>query len=489
MAVDQRRSHRVRSHVQVDLIDKHGARSGTATDVARHGLFVAVADPPHNRHLVQLVLHIPGGPMQAAASVTRVLPGTGVGLGLFALSTEAKHRWDGFVQQVQRHAQQSGQLPGMQPTSLPMAPASPLTPPPPRAPSVPSFVVKLKTVARLRDYVTSHVAVGGTVLFTPVLPPAGSVVQLLVVHPETEAEFALGGRVHRAVTEAPKRLEIIFVDVDVAAFARFVETGVPPSLAAPPSLAPPPLVLSPPPAPSSSPAPNNKPSADLAVDMDVDMDFDIDDDASMEEEPIEWDLRTSDLPILMGRAVDSKPLVVVGETITHILSAAPEPDDDPLDELLIDDTVAAADLGLAPGKFELRCSSCDSAPYVVELGPCAGTLGLVADQVPYWSGDTGRVVSIPRLCSADVRRERFARFVGRGGAIDDVVNVAIFLAAADLAEAPRHPQSGETLRSSRAIERLASTARHAADDGRAHETRVRCPACPQGTLLLSAVDC
>ncbi len=499
--VEQRRSHRVRSAVAVDIIDKRGPRRGTAADVARHGLFVAIPDPPPNRHLVQLVLHLPSGPMQAAASVSRVLPGQGAGLSLFALSTEAKGRWDSYVQQVQHYAQQHGMLPGLPSSSSSSSSSSsalssssgsssPALASPPRPLSIPSFVVKLKTVSRLRDYVTSHVAVGGTVLFTPVLPPAGSSVQLLVVHPETEAEFALGGRVHRAITDAPKRLEIVFVNVDVVAFARFVETGAPPARAMLPS-APPPLVLAPPPVRS--------PSLDIDVTLDaaaaeanvddIDIDFDIDDDVSMESEPIEWDLRTSDLPVLLGRMA-SKPPTVVGEAITTVPTEAKsdgagDDDDDPFDELIIDDTVAAADPGLAPTAFELRCSDCDAGAYVVELGPCAGVLGLVADQTPFWSAETGRVVSIPRLVTDDVRRDRFARFTGRGGAIDDVVNIATFLAAADLAEAPRHPQSGATLRSSRAVDRLKQTASHAVDDGAAHETRIRCPSCAQGHLVLS----
>ena len=41
---DQRRSRRYRQALRVDLVDKRGARSGTAVDVARHGLFVAIAD-------------------------------------------------------------------------------------------------------------------------------------------------------------------------------------------------------------------------------------------------------------------------------------------------------------------------------------------------------------------------------------------------------------------------------------------------------------
>jgi len=202
---DQRRSRRFRQQVEVDVIDRHGTRRGRAIDVARHGLFVAVVDPPHNRHLVQLVLHLPDGPLQASATVSRTLPGQGVGLSLFSLSSDAKRRWDAFIIRAQQTIESAPALtpPSSQPGPLshPSHPSPPTTPAlssgavPVHGPDMPSFVVKLKTMERLRDYMQTHVAVGGTVLFTPVLPIAGTLLQLLVVHPVSEAEFALLGRV------------------------------------------------------------------------------------------------------------------------------------------------------------------------------------------------------------------------------------------------------------------------------------------------------
>ncbi len=262
--------------------------------------------------------------MQAAATVMRTLPGQGVGLSLFALSSDTKHRWDAFIAHAAEHA-----------PSVPMPKALPTTTALIRRPDVPSFVVKLRTVERLRDYLQAHVAVGGTVLFTPVLPPAGSAVCLLVVHPITEAEFPLPGRVHRAVAETPKRLEILFQNVDVAACSRFVETGLPPSVIpvapappppafiAPPTLtAPPsmPAMPSPPSMPSmpstmptaraltellhvgggpTTPAPPPPTPAPPTPEFDLDIDFNVD-DVSMEDDPIHWNLNASELPVLVG---------------------------------------------------------------------------------------------------------------------------------------------------------------------------------------------
>lgn len=315
----------------------------------------------------------------------------------------------------------------------------------------------------------------------------------------------------------PKRLEILFERTDMVAFARFVDSGLPP--AAIPH-APQPVAPQPPTAPTPPPTPS----------VERELDFEIsDDDEEMEDDPIEWDLHTSDLPVILGKTTSTPPkpattpptpattpptMAPATTTSTgkaddgsHALISSFDGDDVtfteadhgnvtrpgggpvldmPSDELLIDDTVPAADPGFRPVALRLSCETfgCPSEPYTIELGPCSGIVGLVADQVPYWSGETDRVVSVPRLMPADVRRARFNHYVERGGQMDDVVSLATFLAAADLAEAPRHPVTGEHLRSSRAIERLAAAARHAIDEDTQTTTRIRCPHCSGGNLLV-----
>lgn len=492
---DQRRSRRYRQALRVDLVDKRGRRTGTAVDVARHGLFIAIVDPPHNRHLVQLTLHLPDGPMQAAATVARVLPGQGVGLALFALSAEAKRRWDAFIALAQQQDQSD---PTRTLASLPTSKSSSSsTSLAPTVSHLPSFLVRLKTIERLREYLQNHVAVGGTVLYTPVLPPQGSGVQLIIVHPRTWAEYPLYGVIHRAIATPPKHLEILFSGVDLDGFARYIEDGRAPST--PPT-----------PVPTTSstlPRPSNEPEPELEIEID-------DGDSYMQEEPVKWDLRCEIIDALgdddedtigtrrgpadpMDEVTDPRRGARSGSSTLLGFSIDVDLDDgvdakadDGLDadeELLIDDTVAAADPGLRPISLRLFCEDvdCASEPYSVELGPCGGVLGLVADQVPFWSAASERVVSVPRLVPAETRRARFASYVAGGGTLGDVVTLGTFLAAADLAEAPRHPVTAEALRSSRAIERLASAARHAVA-GEPAVTKVRCPACG-GHLVLERV--
>ena len=473
---DKRRSRRFRFNIDVDVSDRRGLRRGRAVDVARHGLFISIVDPPQNRHLVQLVIHLPHGPVQAAATVSRTLAGQGVGLALFSLSDEAKRRWDSFIVEVQQRDR----------TTQTQAPA------PIGASSssgAPSFLLRLRTMDRLREFQRSHVSVGGTVLFTPVLLPEGSRVTLVVVHPLSEEEHLLDGAVHRAIATNPKRMEILFGVVDHQAFARFVDSGLsqlPTVIAAPDSIIPIPA----PPAPPVV----SKPAVDDDLDIEVL-------DEEMQDDPIEWDLRTSDLPVLVGAEIPATapgrhhheaPAVPAHDPPPPAQSAAAHDDDDgddddgddDGDELLIDDTRNARDPGLRPTPLRIACDGCAADSYVIELGPCAGTLGLVADLVPFWSADQGRVVGVPRLAEARVRRERFHQYVERGGEIEDVLPVATFLAAADLAEPAAHPQSGEPPKTSRAIERLAIAARRVATEDVVAPTRVQCPHCKDGHLVL-----
>ena len=500
---NHRRSRRFGQRIDVDVIDRHGTRRGRAINVARHGLFVAVVDPPRDRHLVQLVLHLPDGPLQAAASVSRIIAGQGVGLSLFALSTDAKRRWDAFIIRTQQRAEAAH----TDSSSTATTPSSSSTGPV-HGPDMPSFLIKLKTLERLQDYLKSHVAAGGTVLFTPVLPTAGTLLQLVIVHPATEVEFALLGRVFRAVATPPKRLEILFEPTDLVAFGHFVDSGQTPRPAAAEALTVPALDGGP---TSTWSTPTTPHGADRPT-VEQELDFEIsDDNESMQDDPIEWDLHTSDLPVIMGRSASTPP------TWANTPPAVANDDDDRRsvssarasqdvnsttrgdggsgneaahatsnEELLIDDTVPAADPGFRPTPLLLRCEtrSCPSDAYAIELGPCSGVMGLVADQVPYWSSTTNRVISVPRLAPSEVRRDRFNQYVKRGGHIDDVLSLSTFLAAADLAEDPRHPMSGEQLRSTRAIERLAAAARRVVDTDAPAATRIRCPHCATGHIVV-----
>jgi hypothetical protein len=545
--VDHRRSRRFRGEVDVDVTDKKGTRRGRAIDVARHGLFVALRDLPANRHLVQLRIYLPEGEVQAAATVARHQVGQGVGLALFAMSDEAKARWDGFLHRTQgafleamardeqlRHATLAATPAAAGAASSPpntatstttltstpttltstpttlsstptlttptsTTPVSALSAPPTAAsttatphPSASTFFLRLRTIDRLREYQRLHVEAGGTILFTPALLPAGAPVTILVVHPVTQGEFPLPGVVQRAVATLPKRLEILFRHRDVAEFERFIDTGHRPATTKPPSA----------------------PPTTATFRSDDELEFEID-DAVISDDPVGWDLKSSALPVQQAPiAHDSIPPSPAGEDDFDLQidvrdhadgsredEPAPPPDAIPHSDgapttllpadapatssshLALDEVEPASGPGLRPTAYTVACDRCDAPAYQLLLGPCAGTLGLVANLNPFLDQKSKRLVSVPRLVAAPLRLERWRDYVAGGGSGNDLTTLSMLFDAAALAEAPVHPHTDEVLRSTRALERLSALATRLKDDERA-TTKVGCPACAKGHLTL-----
>ena len=516
---DQRRSARFRFHVDVDVCDRGGLRRGRAIDVARHGLFISIVEPPRNRHLVQLVIHLPYGPVQAAATVSRSLAGEGVGLALFALSEDAKRRWDSFILEVQ---QQEQRMVAQRPLAATTTAA-------------PIFLLRLGTVARLLEFLSAHVSGGGTVLFTPVLLAPGSPITLVVVHPVSDEEYSLHGRVHRCVLSPPKRLEILFSSIDQRAFAQFVSTGRRQTGV---------LGLD-----AQGPAGVSTPTALIPVSaLDLDDDggnFNIDVlDEEMGDDPIAWDLRNSDLPPFVGTGVSTGTLSTTQGGLESHRRSSPKTDhrhgrvDDPVHvgvgvdvgvdvdvgvgvdvdvdvavavDVDVDVAVAVAvavdvdvdvgdgrDLGeriaksapdpltpgLHPTRLSVSCDGCTHESYVVELGRCAGPLGLIADLLPFWSNQGERVVSVPRVVDACARRERFARYVAHSGDAENMTPLATVLLAADLAEPATDPASGAALTATHRVEGMALAAERIQHGDVAVATTVKCPHCPRGHLVV-----
>jgi hypothetical protein len=450
---EKRRSRRYQSALEVEITDRTGTRRGRAVDVARHGLFLALQDLPPNRHLVQLRILLPDGDIRAAATVSRAERGQGVGLSLFALSDDARARWDDFVLGAHARWTHDRARQTAQPADRPST-----TPPGFRGST---FFLRLRDVERLRDYRRQHVDAGGTILFTPALLPAGSPVTIIVVHPATQAEYPLTGSVHRAISATPKRLEILFHEADGDAFQRFVDRGSTPPIRATTSVLP-----------------------SAAVDS-GELEFDID-DADIGDEPVAWELRCAvpggDAAIGddTGDFEDVDITVETRDLTVRSSEAAPVSLDSLVDKPVADAVHARA------RRVRIGCDRCAAAPYVVVLGRCPGSLGLVADLAPLWSPRAGRIVTVPRLVAAKVRAARAAeqRRAEAGGAAVPVVALDDVLAAAALADEPRHPETGEALRTTRAVERVAAASQRLADVDDVAATRVPCPACSGGHLQL-----
>lgn len=212
--VERRRSDRYPARLQVDFIERKGNRRVETVDVGRHGIFVRMVDPPAERLLCQLQIHLPKGPISVLAVVARRVapdPGRvpGAGLQFFVLAPEAKDGWDEYVRTLRGEQSPADQR--NQPRRLA------------------SFLVKLRDVSRLREVYTRDISDGGLFVATPVVRPVGSEVSLVVVHPVTDEEFELTGTVVRHQDGPPKGMAIRlthFGERDREDFKHFVETGV-----------------------------------------------------------------------------------------------------------------------------------------------------------------------------------------------------------------------------------------------------------------------
>lgn len=212
---ERRRSDRYPSKLPVDIVERKGDRRVETVDVGRHGIFLRMDEPPAERLLCQLKVHLPTGSIQVLAVVARRVPPApgrvgGAGLQFFVLAPEAKDKWDAFV----------GSLRGEQPAAADQRTA-------PRR--LASFLVRLKDVSRLREVYTRDISDGGLFVSTPLVKPLGSEVSLVIVHPASDEEFELVGTVARIQDGPPKGMGIRFTDFggeERDAFKRFMDTGV-----------------------------------------------------------------------------------------------------------------------------------------------------------------------------------------------------------------------------------------------------------------------
>jgi len=95
-----------------------------------------------------------------------------------------------------------------------------------------AFLVRLKDQNLLKTFYTTDISTGGMFLKTPLLKRAGDVVELYLVHPETDQEFKLSGTVKRVVSEAAVTEQGLGIELDPLdddlrwTLINFIETGV-----------------------------------------------------------------------------------------------------------------------------------------------------------------------------------------------------------------------------------------------------------------------
>ncbi|MCA9665112.1 MAG: PilZ domain-containing protein [Myxococcales bacterium] len=264
---ERRRSERLPCQLAVLLRSRRGELSRVSTaDISRHGIFVDTDNKVAERELVQLAIELPGdhGVIDVMAMVVRSRGGAplalpsiaeldlgresideldvvleaeadlapddervvvedspGMGLSFFALSRQAKDRWDKFVLGLAR-----GELSADEPPSgiLPVRRR--------HTRHRSCFLVRLGDRPRMREFFTRDISAGGMFFHTPAPDRVGPEVELVLVHPETRDEFPLFGAVTRIVEServAERGVAVAFRRLtarEETKLLTFIETGV-----------------------------------------------------------------------------------------------------------------------------------------------------------------------------------------------------------------------------------------------------------------------
>jgi hypothetical protein len=230
MVKDERRRYpRFRTTLSVAVKERQGEARLLTADVSRKGAYIITDSPWPERELVHLRFMLPDGePVELMGMVSRCVEsdGTGdgsqgMGIDFFALSEEAKERWDEFIEDLPERSCEEADGEGKVPPTRRK-----------HRRFVSRFLVRLKDKERLREFYTRDISTGGMFLRTPVPEQVSPVVEVVLVHPQSEEEFSLTGRVVRVVDGpalADRGVALEFdplLEEDEASLLTFIETGV-----------------------------------------------------------------------------------------------------------------------------------------------------------------------------------------------------------------------------------------------------------------------
>lgn len=195
---EKRRDPRLLEELPCDLHVRAQRLRVRVGNVSRHGLFIHTREPPPVAHVVALTLHLPGGRLDVMATVKRhVCTGfddEGAGLALFALGGASRQRWESFVQ--------SGADPGLLLTRAARFSLAEAV-----------FVVQPPSVRALLAFFDDKIAPMRTLWVTPPVHQMGAVVEVVLVHPETERETVFAARVTALNPDRPGRMGIRFAPI------------------------------------------------------------------------------------------------------------------------------------------------------------------------------------------------------------------------------------------------------------------------------------
>lgn len=445
-------------------VHAHGARKRYWTyDVGAHGLFLLMSEPPRERHVLKLTIHLPDGPVAAVAYGTHTSQ-RGMGVQFFSLAGEAKRRWDAYLSALgapsSTDALESGTLGDA------------------------TFIVKLKTLDALRDFARHCLDAGGTYLRTPVLRAVGSPVSLAMVHPLTEQELVLTGLVMRLHQQRPKGMEIQFTSATLArkhAFERFVETGIAPAVE---------KVVDAHPNLESGDADTLEGDAAGADEDPFDIDV-LEDDPALRGVPLDdehtfaWDHVSEELLIDIGLGDElgtfELPTTSPG---AHVSERAEPPSPSQEGESL---PPALTDLVRPFFQVVVRCDACDMLDVELDVGAPPGALGLVSRLAPRYC-PTCRTLVTTTLPAPPERRDAVLAALLERGPRGHVVPMQLLFDVARLSDAPACPICRTSLQASEEVRALEEELLALEEGRELSREPLGCGICKSGTWTVERVE-
>lgn len=210
-SIDRRGGTRHPHELDVELHLKDQRIPLRATDVSRHGMFLAskLLFPPLHR-AVLLTVQLKSGPFETMASIVRRVeepsqgPQLGIGLKIYCLGADARQRWDAYVAGLEN-----------EPLDL-RAELKTRT-----SNAAASFLVQPDDPAALLEFFVQNVVTQRTLYVSPAVRKVGAEVEFVLVHPVTHAESVHLGRVVEWNADHPHRMGVQIAPADEQARKAF----------------------------------------------------------------------------------------------------------------------------------------------------------------------------------------------------------------------------------------------------------------------------
>jgi len=385
--------------------------------------------------MVRLTLHLPSGPIDATAIVSRVVVdaprGPGMGMQFFALAADAKDRWDRFILQLEGQP-----IPAAEDAN--------------QQDAAPVFVVRLKDSKRLRAFWDQEITHARMTLFTPVLHPERSQVRLVVVHPVTAEEYVLRGVVESVWRERPKRMDIRFkglTEEALGGFQRFMATGQGF------------VVAHTPPGPPTVSGTLLAPVQDVPVEVVAPEDIIIEADERFSYDDATRTPLEGPVPVLVGQVLES---VARFEGTVWTQMCKPH------------------------HLVHVHCNQCDAVDVVFRMGGGEGPMGLLSELKPMWCSACQSLVSAPLATSALERMAILARLdpVQR----DVAVPLGMLFEVASLTDAPTCPHCRMELKQNKRARLVDRKAQELMVIPGAPNVACACHACDAGEWLVELLE-